>query len=214
MVHLQNNSHAREPELPVPPAARTARRMILAAPIIAAMGFTAAQPSAASTVESTKGVTMVNGKTGEIIVDESTDARTAVFLSDPKSLTRTALSAAIDEGAAALSGVALVGIAALDNGGVIPEPLRVPALTSHMLWPNERSTHRIIWGDGDTAYSVGMDRTLRKTTNSGTNWVVKNKPSTGPQVGYRDCFIVSPTVGELFALRNDGTFTTHQTTAY
>lgn len=89
------NSHPDEVEQPGPVLSRTTRRAILAAPLIAAIGGTVASPASAKTAEAKKIVTSINGKTGEILLSESTDAGTAAFIEDPTSLTRTALSAAV-----------------------------------------------------------------------------------------------------------------------
>lgn len=72
-------------ESQVPPAARTARRTILAAPFIAAVVAAGSPPAAGNAVEA--GI-------AEIPVDASTDASTAALLENPNSLSRTALKAA------------------------------------------------------------------------------------------------------------------------
>lgn len=97
MGRRRSNSHSEDLEQQGPAPSRTARRALLAAPFIAAIGGAVASPSSAMTVEPKKHVTSINGKTGEILLAESTDAGTAAFIADPNSLTRTALSAAITD---------------------------------------------------------------------------------------------------------------------
>ncbi|MFF5794008.1 hypothetical protein ACFY5D_18355 [Paeniglutamicibacter sp. NPDC012692] len=95
MGHRRSNSHSDDLEQQGPDSSRTTRRALLAAPLIAAIGGAAVSPASATSAESKRIVTSINGKTGEILVTESTDAGTAAFIADPESLTRTALSEVI-----------------------------------------------------------------------------------------------------------------------
>ncbi|MGL3806620.1 hypothetical protein ACSYDW_11035 [Paeniglutamicibacter sp. R2-26] len=95
MGHRRSNPHPEDLDRRGPAPSRTTRRALLAAPLIAAIGGAVVSPASASTVDPKRIVTSINGKTGEILVAESSDSGTAAFIADPGSLTRAALSEAV-----------------------------------------------------------------------------------------------------------------------
>lgn len=56
------------------------------------------------------------------------------------------------------------------HGGVMPEPLRVPALGIQAVYPSEASPYVVCWAEGATLYGYGRESTLRKSTDNGATW--------------------------------------------
>lgn len=65
------------------------------------------------------------------------------------------------------------------RGGQFPKPFRVPVLTTVEQFPNSNSPFYILHVDGSVMYGVGIDGTVRKSTDKGKTWEVKSYQSRG-----------------------------------
>ncbi|MFL4480036.1 hypothetical protein ACIPUB_17385 [Paeniglutamicibacter sp. ORCA_105] len=181
-----NKAHSGAKEAQVLPPDGMARRTILATSIVAALATAGIDPASASTPESLVGAT--------------TDASTAAFLTDPNSLSRAALSAAM---------ASKIDRAETDNGATVLGPMRNPTLTTKRAFPNARSSYRPVYGDGNTVYAVGRDMCMRKSVDGGMNWSGRFK--TLNQQAYRDCFLKLSS-GTILTLHNTAPLTIWRST--